>query len=103
MRTHTEVASRTFAGSLTPLQATETEIVPQGVSIALSIRELLRQAYLYSAGIPSRSAKCEGASMQFARASQQGHGLHQRHRPNHALQPTPWNAVAFPSPLVRRG
>ncbi|MGH8653673.1 MAG: hypothetical protein ACREYE_16560, partial [Gammaproteobacteria bacterium] len=24
-------------------------------------------------------------------------------RPNHALQPTPWNTFAFPGPLVRRG
>jgi hypothetical protein len=30
------------------------EIIPQGISIALSIRELIRQAYLYSAGILMR-------------------------------------------------
>ena len=51
MKIHIEVAARTFASSLTPLQVAATEIIPQGVSIALSIRELIRQAYLYSAAI----------------------------------------------------
>jgi len=32
-----------------------------------------------------------------------GGGILQAPWPNHALQPTPWIAVAFPSPLVRRG
>jgi hypothetical protein len=48
---HMRVAERTFRGELNPLQVAATEIIPQGVSIALSIRELVRQAYLYSAGI----------------------------------------------------
>ncbi len=51
MLTNTAVSSRTFNATLTPLQVAATEIIPQGVSIALSIRELLRQAYLYSAAI----------------------------------------------------
>ena len=48
---HMRIAERTFRGELNPLQVAATEIIPQGVSIALSIRELVRQAYLYSAGI----------------------------------------------------
>jgi hypothetical protein len=48
---HMRVAERTFRSELNPLQVAATEIIPQGVSIALSIRELVRQAYLYSAGI----------------------------------------------------
>jgi len=48
---HARVGKRTFANPLTPLQVAATEIVPQGVSIALSIRELVRQGYLYSAAI----------------------------------------------------
>lgn len=48
---HAKVGQRTFARSLTPVQIAATEIIPQGVSIALSIRELVRQAYLYSAAI----------------------------------------------------
>jgi hypothetical protein len=33
------------------LQAAASEIVPQGISIALSVRELIRQGYLFSATI----------------------------------------------------
>ena len=51
MLSNAEVAKRTFGSTLTPLQTAATEIIPQGVSIALSIRELIRQAYLYSATI----------------------------------------------------
>lgn len=54
MTVHRRLASRTYATDLTPLQIAATEIVPQGVSIALSMRELIRQAYLYSAGILMR-------------------------------------------------
>ena len=45
------VARRTFGLAMSPLQEAASEIIPQGVSIALSVRELVRQAYLYSAGI----------------------------------------------------
>jgi len=51
MDEHIKIGLRTFSSDLTPLQICATEIIPQGVSIALSIRELIRQAYLYSAGI----------------------------------------------------
>src|SRR5712692_7773187 len=51
MRANLEVARRTFVKPLAPLQIAATEIVPQGISLALSIRELIRQAYLYSAAI----------------------------------------------------
>jgi hypothetical protein len=49
MRTKLKVARRTFVKPLSPLQIAASEIIPQGISIALSIRELIRQAYLYSA------------------------------------------------------
>jgi hypothetical protein len=45
------VSKRTFVQPLSPLQIAATEIIPQGISIALSVRELIRQAYLYSAAI----------------------------------------------------
>lgn len=51
MRVNIEVAQRTFVKPLSPLQVAAAEIIPQGISIALSIRELIRQAYLYSAAI----------------------------------------------------
>ncbi len=49
MRTNMEIARRTFVKPLLPLQIAATEIIPQGISIALSIHELIRQGYLYSA------------------------------------------------------
>jgi hypothetical protein len=52
--TNLEVSKRTFAKPLSPLQIAATEIIPQGVSIALSIRELIRQGYLFSAAILTR-------------------------------------------------
>jgi len=51
MAVNTSIAARTFEGNLDELQIAATEIIPQGVSISLSIRELIRQAYLYSAAI----------------------------------------------------
>ena len=54
MAVHRQLGSRTFATDLTPLQIAATEIIPQGVSIALSMRELIRQAYLFSSGILMR-------------------------------------------------
>lgn len=45
------VARRTFGLQMSPLQQAASEIIPQGISISLSVRELIRQAYLYSAGI----------------------------------------------------
>src|SRR5205807_103211 len=48
------IGPKTFSGKLSPLQRCATEIIPQGVSIALSIRELIRQAYLFSAAILMR-------------------------------------------------
>jgi hypothetical protein len=46
-----EAGHRTFAFSMNPLQTAAAEIIPQGVSIVLSIREMIRQAYLYPAAI----------------------------------------------------
>lgn len=43
--------TRQHEDELTPLQRAATQLVPGGCSIALSIRELIRQAYLYSAMI----------------------------------------------------
>jgi hypothetical protein len=38
-----------FAETLTPLQRAACQIVPQGINIALSIRELIRQGYIFAA------------------------------------------------------
>lgn len=54
MAVHRNLGARTYAIDLTPLQFAAVEIIPQGISIALSMRELVRQAYLFSAGILMR-------------------------------------------------
>lgn len=54
MAVHRQLSARTYATDLSPIQIAATEIIPQGVSIALSMRELIRQGYLFSAGILMR-------------------------------------------------
>ena len=54
MSVHRQLGARTFATDLTAIQIAAVEIIPQGISIALSMRELIRQAYLFSAGILMR-------------------------------------------------
>ena len=51
MAANLAVARRTFGLEMSPIQKAASELIPQGISIALSIRELIRQSYLYSAGI----------------------------------------------------
>jgi hypothetical protein len=51
MQVHAAIGPKTFSGQLSPLQQCATEIIPQGISIALSIRELIRQAYLFSSAV----------------------------------------------------
>lgn len=51
MQVHAAIGPTTFSGQLSPLQHCATEIIPQGISIALSVRELIRQAYLFSAAV----------------------------------------------------
>jgi hypothetical protein len=49
------VAGYTHAHNLTPLQRAAAQIVPQGLNLALSIREMIRQGYLFSAAVLLRS------------------------------------------------
>ena len=51
MEQNQRIAPWTQGRDLTPLQWAETELIPHGFSIALSIRELVRQGYLISAEI----------------------------------------------------
>jgi len=51
MERNAEIGPWTHGRKLTPLQSAATEIIPHGFSIALSIRELVRQGYLISAEI----------------------------------------------------
>lgn len=51
MEIYAAIGRRTFEMNLTPLQQAVAVVIPQGISISLSIRELIRQAYLYSGAI----------------------------------------------------
>lgn len=51
MDLNTKVASSTHGKELTRLQRAACQIIPNGFSIALSVRELLRAGYLFSAEI----------------------------------------------------
>ena len=44
-----EVAEFTHQGTLTELQKAACEIIPQGINLGLTIRELVRQGYLFGA------------------------------------------------------
>lgn len=46
---HIATYTRTHRDSLTDLQRAACQIVPQGINLALSIRELMRQGYLFAA------------------------------------------------------
>ncbi len=46
---NSKVAAFTHSRELTPLQNAVSEIIPQGINLALSIRELVRQGYLFGA------------------------------------------------------
>ena len=54
MTLNTEIAKWTHGRQLSPLQRAACQIVPSGISIALSIRELIRSGYLLSAEILTR-------------------------------------------------
>lgn len=51
MQTHIRLSQGTFNRDLSPLEQAAAQIIPQAVSIALSIRELIRQGYLFSAAL----------------------------------------------------
>jgi hypothetical protein len=65
MQVHSAIGPMTFSAPLTPLQRCATEIIPQGISVALSIRELIRQAYLFSAAILMRPLVERTGLMQY--------------------------------------
>jgi hypothetical protein len=51
VRTHIRLSQSTFDRTLSPLEQAAVQLIPQAVSIALSIRELIRQGYLFSAAL----------------------------------------------------
>jgi hypothetical protein len=51
MKINTRLAQGSFNRQLSPVEQTATQLIPQAISITLSIRELIRQGYLFSAGL----------------------------------------------------
>lgn len=51
MKINARLAQGTFSRQLSPVEQAAAQLIPQAVSIALSIRELIRQGYLFSAGL----------------------------------------------------
>jgi len=54
LKTNDEVASYTRTHKLSDLQDAAIQIIPQGINLALSIRELVRQGYLFGAVVLMR-------------------------------------------------
>jgi hypothetical protein len=54
LEANAQVASYTHNHELTPLQQAACQIIPQGINLALSIRELVRQGYLFGAVVLMR-------------------------------------------------
>lgn len=48
---HGRVAAKTHEGKLNALQVAACQLIPQGVSLALTIREMIRQGYLFGAAV----------------------------------------------------
>jgi hypothetical protein len=54
MEQNSRILPLTRQGSLSDLQKAATQLMPQGISLALSIRELIRQGYLFGAVVMLR-------------------------------------------------
>jgi len=54
LEANTEVAAYTQDHQLNELQQAACQIIPQGINLALSIRELVRQGYLFAAAVLMR-------------------------------------------------
>ncbi len=69
MRTHIRLSQGTFGRDLSPIERAATQLIPQAVSIALSIRELIRQGYLFSAALLLRPLIERVGLMEFLRVN----------------------------------
>jgi hypothetical protein len=67
LEANAEIATYTHNHDLNELQRAACQIVPQGINLALSIRELVRQAYLFPAVVLVRSLIERAAIMSYLR------------------------------------
>lgn len=87
MELSSKLAEKSRAEQLSELQRASTQIVPQGLNIALSIRELVRQGHLFSALVLVRSLVERAAIISYLRRcpdklSLWGRGWKHRERPS---------------------
>ena len=54
LKANAEIAAYTHKNELNDLQKAACQIIPQGINLALSIRELVRQGYLFAAAVLMR-------------------------------------------------
>lgn len=54
LEANAEIAAYTHRNELNGLQQAACQIIPQGINLALSIRELVRQGYLFAAAVLMR-------------------------------------------------
>ncbi len=54
LESNSEIARYTHKNELTELQKAACQVIPQGINLALSIRELVRQGYLFAAAVLMR-------------------------------------------------
>ncbi len=60
-----KIAPHTHSNQLSPLQQAAAQIIPQGLNLALSIREMIRQGYLFAAAVLLRSLIERAAIMSY--------------------------------------
>lgn len=60
-------AEHSFRSELTSLQSMASQVIPQGISLALSIRELIRQGYLFGAHVLVRPLAERAAILLYLR------------------------------------
>ena len=78
LKLSTTLAEKTRIEPLTELQRAAAQVVPQGLNIALSIRELVRQAHLFSALVLVRSLVERAAIISYLRQRPEALALWER-------------------------
>lgn len=69
LRDNAKVASYTHSHPLSELQQAACEVIPQGINLALSTRELIRQGYLFGAVVLLRSLVERAAIISYLRSN----------------------------------
>lgn len=95
LEVNSTIAPTSYCANLTALQKAATQIIPQGISLALSIRELIRQGYLFGAVVLIRPLVERAAILRYVAEHPDGLKLWEqgwRHRERPSLS-TMLNAI----------